>query len=85
MFKGLLNEQAGSNIRNNIAHGIMSEGQGNSGTSLFFICATAKFLTLYSRRCHEIIWNNKELMSEENIKLDEISYDVLCEVDRKET
>ena len=85
MFKGLLNEQAGSNIRNNIAHGIMSEGQGNSGTSLFFVCATIKFLALYSRRCHETIWNNKEMMSEENIKFDEVSDDVLCEVDRKET
>ena len=47
-FEGLLNEQAGANIRNKIAHGIMSEGTAFSGASIYFLCATIKMLSFLS-------------------------------------
>lgn len=54
LFRGLLNEKAGSNIRNEIAHGVMSEGAGNSGTSIFLLCATIKLLSYTSSQALEI-------------------------------
>lgn len=54
LFRGLLNEKAGSNIRNGIAHGVMSEGTGNSGTSIFLLCATIKLLSYTSSQALEI-------------------------------
>ena len=54
LFRGLLNEKAGSNIRNEIAHGVMSESTGNSGTSIFLLCATIKFLSYTSNHALEI-------------------------------
>ncbi len=53
-FKGLLNEQAGANIRNKIAHGIMNESTAFSGASIYFLCATIKILSFTSARCMEI-------------------------------
>ncbi|MDD3277525.1 MAG: DUF4209 domain-containing protein [Lachnospiraceae bacterium] len=47
LFKGLLNEKAGVNIRNNIAHGILKE-YGKYGVSLYFIVAVIKLLTYIS-------------------------------------
>ncbi|MSA01735.1 DUF4209 domain-containing protein [Lactonifactor sp. BIOML-A3] len=35
-FRGLLNEKAGSNLRNMIAHGILEPGAANSGSSIYF-------------------------------------------------
>ena len=61
LFKGLLNEQAGANIRNNIAHGIITPEAANSGASLYFICAVIKLLVFSSRRCSEIFSNNHRL------------------------
>ena len=54
LFKGLLNEKAGSNIRNEIAHGIMDESTGNSGTSIYLLCATIKLLSYTSSQALEI-------------------------------
>lgn len=54
LFKGLLNEQAGANIRNEIAHGIMNPYRANSGASLYFICAIIKLLFISSRRRIEL-------------------------------
>lgn len=85
MFKGLLNEKAGANIRNEIAHGIMSEEQGNSGASLFFICAVTRLLALYSRRCHEIIANNRRTLSDKKLNSDDTPDSLLYEVDRKDS
>lgn len=59
LFKGLLNEQAGANIRNNIAHGIMSQHQSCSGECLFFICAVIKLLVISSRYCWGILCSEK--------------------------
>lgn len=60
-FEGLLNEQAGANIRNNIAHGIMNEGTAFSGASVYFLCATIKMLSFTSVKCMEVYDNCEEL------------------------
>lgn len=69
-FKGMLNEQAGANIRNNIAHGIMNEQQGCSGASIFFICAVIKLLVISSRQCIDILLSKKELQTYEPLPND---------------
>lgn len=48
LFKGLLNEQAGANIRNEIAHGITETSNGSSGASIYFICAMIRLLVFSS-------------------------------------
>lgn len=63
LFKGLLNEQAGANIRNNVAHGIISPQAANSGVSLYFICAVIKLLVFSSGKCREIFYNNPKFKS----------------------
>ena len=63
LFKGLLNEQAGANIRNEIAHGIMSEYNANSGACLYFICAFLKLLVMSSGNCIEIYKQNPKLQT----------------------
>lgn len=55
LFKGLLNEQAGANIRNEIAHGITSEYMASSGAYLYFAGAVIKLLTYTSIKCYELI------------------------------
>lgn len=62
-FKGLLNEPAGANIRNKIAHGIISPQAANSGVSLYFICAVIKLLVISSGKCREIFDNNPKFQS----------------------
>ena len=47
-FRGLLNEQAGANIRNEIAHGIISEYACSTGVCLYFGVAVIKLLSLTS-------------------------------------
>lgn len=56
LFKALLNEQSGANIRNEIAHGIVSETSASTGVYLFFAGAVIKLLSYTSLRCYEIIW-----------------------------
>lgn len=51
----LLNEQAGANIRNEIAHGITSEYMASSGAYLYFAGAVIKLLTYTSIKCYELI------------------------------
>lgn len=55
LFKGLLNEQAGANIRNEIAHGITSEYMASSGAYLYFAGAVIKLLTYTSIKCYDLI------------------------------
>lgn len=71
-FKGLLNEQAGANIRNDIAHGIMSPQRSLSGECLFFVCAVVKLLIMYSRHCLEVL-NSEKLQTCEALEKDAIS------------
>lgn len=73
LFKGLLNEQAGANIRNNIAHGILEEYEGNTGTSLYFIVAVIKLLTYTSSECYRILKRSSRLHILEVPKEDTIS------------
>ena len=54
-FKGLLNEQAGANIRNEIAHGIISEYACSTGVCLYFGVAVIKLLSLTSFSCYQIL------------------------------
>ena len=61
IFKGLLNEQVGANIRNKIAHGIMNEGTAFSGASIYFLCATIKMLSFTSIKRMEIYENCEKL------------------------
>lgn len=65
LFRGLLNEKAGSNIRNEIAHGIMGAVAGNSGTAIFLLCATIKLLSYTSVQSLEIYQRLVEIDEQE--------------------
>lgn len=60
-FRGLLNEQAGANIRNEIAHGIISEYSYSTGACLYFGVAVIKLLSLTSASCYQILKNSEKL------------------------
>lgn len=60
-FRGLLNEQAGANIRNEIAHGIISEYACSTGACLYFGVAVIKLLSLTSVSCYQILKNSEKL------------------------
>lgn len=60
-FKGLLNEQAGANIRNEVAHGIIGETACSSGVYLYFGVALIKLLTYTSVPCYNILRNSEKL------------------------
>lgn len=60
-FKGLLNEQAGANIRNEVAHGIIGETICSSGVYLYFGVAIIKLLTYTSIPCFKIFKNSEKL------------------------
>lgn len=55
LFKGLLNEKSGANIRNEIAHGIMTREKGNSGIAVYFYCLVLKMLSFTSIKYYQII------------------------------
>lgn len=61
LFKGILNEKSGANIRNNIAHGILDENIGNGGVSIYFLCAIIKILSFTSNECFKILKNSTKL------------------------
>ncbi len=60
-FKGLLNEKAGANIRNEVAHGIISEAASGSGVCLYFGAAVIKILSFTSVSCYKILRNSERL------------------------
>ena len=70
LFKGLLNEHTGANIRNNIAHGILEEASGSSGVSIYFICAMIKLIVFSSPGCLTILKKKTE------ISVQKIDYDL---------
>lgn len=53
-FKCLMNEKAGSNIRNKVAHGILNESECYDGDALYFMCAVIRVLLLTSPDAYEI-------------------------------
>ncbi len=61
MFRGLLNEQSGANIRNDIGHGIMDEEQANSNMGKYFLSAVIKLCYLTSREARIILKNSENL------------------------
>lgn len=60
-FRGLLNEQAGANICNEIAHGIISEYACSTGVCLYFGVAVIKLLSFTSASCYQILKNSEKL------------------------
>lgn len=60
LFQGLLNEPAGANIRNRIAHGIMTEEEANQGVPYYFIGALLKLIILASPNALTILIAKKE-------------------------
>lgn len=61
IFRGLLNERAGANIRNEIAHGIISESACSTGACLYFGMAVIKLLSLTSSPYYQILKNSEKL------------------------
>ena len=49
LFKSLLNEKAGANIRNMAAHGLIKQNYGNTGLGIYFILITLQLLIISSR------------------------------------
>ena len=60
-FRGLLNEQAGANIRNRIAHGIIDEAECSSGECLYFGALVIKLLSFTASACDDIINKNDRI------------------------
>lgn len=50
VFKGMMIEKSGSNIRNLIAHGLMDEPQAYSGNAVFFLCSLIRLILFSSRK-----------------------------------
>jgi hypothetical protein len=69
-FKGLLNEQAGANIRNEVAHGIIEENACSSGVCLYFGVAVIKLLSFTSVPCYTILKNSEKLKHFEKLGKD---------------
>lgn len=63
LFRGLLNEQAGANIRNDIGHGIMDEERANSNIGAYFLSAVIKLCCLTSKEVGNIL-NKSEKLNE---------------------
>lgn len=59
-FRGLLVEHAGSNLRNDIAHGLINPDQQQSAM-IYFICALLKFLVYTSCDCLLLYRNSAKL------------------------
>lgn len=69
LFKGLLNEQCGANIRNIIGHGLSNETLVNSCAGYYFICAVIKLLSFTSIGVYKLIENNPKLEFDFDISL----------------
>ena len=69
LLRGLLVEPFGANIRNEIAHGIVTEERSYSGTYIYFIGFFIKFLSYCSLQFQEIsyrdIFNHLDQVDEE--------------------
>lgn len=63
MFKGLLNEHTGANIRNEIGHGLLEEGRAYAGISVFFICSVIKLISFTSKPFFDIYFACDKLMN----------------------
>lgn len=61
IFRGLLNEKAGANIRNEVAHGLLGESSAASGACLYFASAFIKLLSYTSPQCYSILQTSDKL------------------------
>lgn len=61
LFEGLLNKQAGANIRNNSAHGLLTESSAKSGACVYFICAVIRLLSYTSSECINLLINSSKI------------------------
>jgi len=55
MFKGLLIEDTGANLRNKIAHGMICSIEGNGNLSKYFLSAVIKLCSWYSKNCYPML------------------------------
>ena len=78
VFKGLLNEEAGANIRNEIAHGLLEETRSGTGVCLFFDAAMIKLLLLTSPEAYDI---HKKCEASRTIKKMELLETAHTEID----
>lgn len=53
-WKTLLDERGGPNLRNEIAHGVLSPEQGSGGAALSFLSLLIRFLSFYSLDAHAV-------------------------------
>ena len=53
-WKTLLDERGGPNLRNEIAHGVLSPKRGSGGAALCFLSLLIRFLALYSTDAHAV-------------------------------
>lgn len=53
-WKTLLDERGGPNLRNEIAHGVLSPRRGSGGAALCFLSLLIRFLALYSTDAHAV-------------------------------
>ena len=80
VFKGLLNEEAGAHIRNEIAHGLLEETRSGTGVCLFFDAAMIKLLLLTSPEAYDI---HKKCVALQTIKKMELLETTHTEIDNQ--
>jgi len=54
LFKGLLTEDTGANLRNKVAHGMLDISEENGAVSFYFLVAIIKLCSWYSNNCAAI-------------------------------
>lgn len=60
-FRSIMDEKAGSNFRNLMAHGLLDSDAGSSGVALCFLCMLIRLLSLYSKPALEIVAHLKAI------------------------
>ena len=68
-FRSIMDEKAGSNLRNLIAHGLLEPDSGNSGVALCFLFRVIRLLCMYSTSAWDIL---KKLPLEKENKTQEM-------------
>lgn len=76
-FKGLLNEEAGANIRNEIAHGLLNEVNACTGVCLFFDATVIKLLLLTSPEAYSIYKSCDKLQCIKKLELLETATEMI--------
>ena len=68
LFKSLMNEISGANIRNKVAHGLISEEEASSGIYLYFFAVTIKLLSYNSKETYKILKTNSRLQEFDDVE-----------------